>query len=407
VPRERRALIAWIEEGGADAPSGTMTALPRGEPTTRALLLPAGAILGFVGILFGLAFMADQQASANVAAFLYDLFGNSGEAAALRAGGGDRTLAKLIVGGLALLIGVGGIWLVYAGLNVLVELTGPRWSRRLIPWVFIGPAVVLLSIYLVLPAVLTFWSSLTENGGLANWEWALTTPAMHALYRNNVVWLVVGTLGSVGLGLLIAGLVDRVKYESFAKTFVFLPLAISLVGASVIWRFVYAWAPPGQPQYGLLNALWSSLGFEPVPWMQTAPINTYLMIVILIWLQTGFAMVVLSAAIKGVPVEITEAARLDGASERQLFVRVIVPMIKGSVLTVSITTAIVVLKIFDIVFVMTGGRFDTDVIANQMFLQKFQFFNDGRASVLAVILFVAVLPLMVLNIRQMRRQGIR
>jgi alpha-glucoside transport system permease protein len=141
--------------------------------------------------------------------------------------------------------------------------------------------------------------------------------------------------------------------------------------------------------------------------MQTAPINTYLMIVILIWLQTGFAMVVLSAAIKGVPVEITEAARLDGASERQLFVRVIVPMIKGSVLTVSITTAIVVLKIFDIVFVMTGGRFDTDVIANQMFLQKFQFFNDGRASVLAVILFVAVLPLMVLNIRQMRRQGIR
>ncbi len=223
-----------------------------------------------------------------------------------------------------------------------------------------------------------------------------------------MLWLVVGVAGSVGLGLLIAALFDRVKRESIAKTFIFLPLAISLVGASVIWRFVYAWKPAGQPQYGLLNAVWTTLGFQPVPWIQTPDfhINTFALIVILIWLQTGFAMVVLSAAIKGVPAELTEAAKLDGATERQLFLKIIVPMIRGSLATVSITTAIVVLKIFDIVYVMTGGRYDTDVVANQMFLQAFQYFDFGRASVLAVILFVAVLPLMAINIRNIRKQGL-
>src|SRR4029079_570768 len=172
----------------------------------------------------------------------------------------------------------------------------------------------------------------------------------------------VGVLGSVGFGLLIAGLVDRIRFESVAKTFIFLPLAISMVGASVIWRFVYAWRPPSQPQYGLLNAIWAAFGQEPIPWIQTPDyhINTFCLIFILICLQTGVAMVVLSAAIKGVPAEITEAARLDGATERQLFRRIIVPMIKGSLITVTITTAIVVLKIFDIVYVMTGGRFNTD-----------------------------------------------
>jgi alpha-glucoside transport system permease protein len=228
------------------------------------------------------------------------------------------------------------------------------------------------------------------------------------MYFNNVLWLVVGVAGSVGFGLLIAGLVDRVRCESVAKTLSFLPLAISMVGASVIWRFVYAWRPPSQPQYGLLNAIWTGLGQEPVPWIQTPDfhLNTFALIFILIWLQTGFAMVVLSAAIKGVPAEITEAARLDGASERQLFRRIIVPMIKGSLITVTITTAIVVLMIFDIVYVMTGGRFNTDVVAHQMIFQAFQFFNVGRASTLAVILFLAVLPLMLINIRNIRREGI-
>jgi len=213
--------------------------------------------------------------------------------------------------------------------------------------------------------------------------------------------------GAVGLGLLIAALVDRVKYESVAKTFVFLPLAISLVGASVIWRFVYAWKPEGQPQIGLLNAIWTGFGQEPVAWYQTPDyhLSTFALIVILIWLQTGFAMVVLSAAIKGVPPELTEAASLDGATERQKFFQITVPMIRGSLVMVTITTPIVVLKVFDIVYVMTGGRFNTDVVANQMYLQAFQFFDQGRGSVLAVVLFLAVLPMALVNVRNIRKQG--
>ncbi len=215
-----------------------------------------------------------------------------------------------------------------------------------------------------------------------------------------------GTAGSVLLGLVIAGMVDRVRREALAKTFIFLPLAISFIGASVIWRFMYEWNPAGQTQIGLVNAVWTALGFEPVRWVQQQPINTYALILIFVWLQTGFAMVVLSAAIKGVSVEIIEAARLDGASERQIFFRVIVPIIKGSIITVATTIAIVVLKIFDIIYVMTGGRNGTDVVANRMFTEFYEFFNDGRAAALATVLFIAVLPIMFVNVRNLRRQGI-
>lgn len=374
----------------------------------RGFLMPLGAILGLAGLVLGIFFLIDRQASANAAALIYDLLGQTSEASDLRAGGGNRVAVKLILAAVAILVGVGGIWLFYAGLNAIVMRLGTRWRQRLLPWVFVGPALLLLTIYLVWPVVSTIVKSVTEGAGVANYGWALTTPANQQMYFNNVLWLVVGVAGSVGLGLLIAALLDRVRHESIAKTFIFLPLAISLVGASVIWRFVYAWKPAGQPQYGLLNAVWTSLGFEPVPWIQTPDlhINTFALIFILIWLQTGFAMVVLSAAIKGVPAELSEAAKLDGATERQLFMRITVPMIKGSLATVSITTAIVVLKIFDIVYVMTGGHYDTDVVANQMFIQAFQFSDIGRGSVLAVILFVAVLPLMIINIRNINKQGL-
>ena len=192
----------------------------------------------------------------------------------------------------------------------------------------------------------------------------MTTPDFIEILRNNVIWLVVATGGSVLLGLVIAGLFDRVRREALAKTFVFLPLAISLIGASVIWGFMYAWQPAGQPQIGLLNAVVVGLGGQPIPWLHDRTRSTSSAeIVIMIWLQTGFAMVVLSAAIKGVSTEIIEAARLDGATERQLFFRVIVPMIRGSIITVSTTIAIVTLKIFDIVYVTTGGRFGDDVVA--------------------------------------------
>lgn len=379
---------------------------PREGETWRLLLMPIGVLLGAVGIILGLMFLADKTASPNFVAFFWELVGNTSEAQALRAGGGDQTLAKIVSLVVAVVVGVGGVWLFYAGMNALItRFAGERTQRRLLPWVFVGPALALLAVYLVIPAVLTIVTSFTAKGGLSNWTWALTDPAMWATYRNNIIWLIIGTAGAVGLGLLIAGLVDRVKHESMVKTLVFIPLAISLVGASVIWRFVYAWTPAPE-QYGLLNAIWTGLGQKAVPWIQTPPINTYLMIVILIWLQTGFAMVILSAAIKGVPAEVTEAAKLDGATERQLFFKIIVPMIRGSLVTVTITTAIVVLKVFDIVYTLTGGRFDTDVIANQMYLQKFVYDSPGRSAVLAVILFVAVLPLIVLNVRQMRHQGL-
>jgi alpha-glucoside transport system permease protein len=267
--------------------------------------------------------------------------------------------------------------------------------------------VILLGVYLVFPMVETIRLSLTEDGGFAgNFSFVFTDPAMRIAMRNNALWLLAGTSGSVVIGLAFAGLVDRVKREAFAKTFIFLPLAISAVGASVIWRFVYAWRPEGDEQVGMLNAVWTSLGNDAVPFLQTTPWNNLFLIVIMIWIQTGFAMVVLSAALKGVPTELVEAARIDGASERQLFFRVVIPSIRGSIITVATTIFIAILKVFDIVFVTTGGRFETEVIANRMFSEMFRFRNFGQASALAVVLLVVVIPIMVVNIRNLRRQGV-
>jgi alpha-glucoside transport system permease protein len=265
-----------------------------------------------------------------------------------------------------------------------------------------------LAVFLVYPAAGTVVRALTDDAGqftLQNFI-VMGEPEFVAILRNNVVWLLLGTVGSVALGLVVAGLFDRIRRESVAKTLVFLPLAISLVGASVIWGFVYAWQPAGAPQIGLLNAIVVGLGGQPIPWLQTSPINLLCEIIILIWLQTGFAMVVFSASIKGVSGEVLEAARLDGANERQIFLRVIVPIIRGSIVTVSTTIAIITLKIFDIVYVTTGGRFNDDVVANRMFLEMFQFFNDGRGAALASLLFIAVLPVMYLNLRNFRRQQV-
>ncbi|MDX2380108.1 MAG: sugar ABC transporter permease [Acidimicrobiia bacterium] len=275
---------------------------------------------------------------------------------------------------------------------------------------FVGPALLLLGVFLVYPIIDTTWTSLTvdvEGGfGLDNYEWAFTDESLHVAYRNNVLWLIFGTGGSVCLGMFVAVMVDKIRREALAKTFIFLPLAISFVGASVIWKFVYAWRPPGQPQIGITNATIEALGGEPMAFLIERPINTFALIFIMVWLQTGFAMVIFSAALKNVPTEVIEAARLDGANEFQLFFRVVLPMIKGTVITVGTTIFIAVLKVFDIVFVMTGGRFDTEVIANRMFKEMFTFRNFGHASTLAVLLLVVVTPVMVLNVRNLRRQGL-
>ena len=377
-------------------------------PGLSSFILPIAGLIGLGLCIGGILVLYDPQGGPNLLATIYDAIGNSSGATELRNGQGDQVIAKLLLAVIALLVGVGGIWLLFIGVGGLVSLLPAKWRDRILPWVFAGPALVLLAVFLVYPAAGTILRSFQDEAGqftLANFA-VMVEPEFTAILRNNLIWLVLGTGLSVVLGLIFAGLFDRVRRESLAKTIVFLPLAISLVGASVIWGFVYAWQPAGQPQIGLLNAVLVGLGGKPIPWLTTNPINIICEIVILVWLQTGFAMVVFSASIKGVSAEVLEAARLDGASERQIFLRVIIPMIRGSIVTVSTTIAIVTLKIFDIVYVTTGGRFGDDVVANRMFHEIFQFFEDGRGAALATLLFIAVLPIMYINLRNFRRQQV-
>jgi ABC-type sugar transport system permease subunit len=222
---------------------------------------------------------------------------------------------------------------------------------------------------------------------------------------NNLFWVFFTTGFATGAGLAIAALADRAKGENIAKSLIFMPMAISFVGASVIWRFVYAFTPAGHDQIGLLNAGWVGLGGEPQTWYQDQPWNTLFLIAIMIWIQTGFAMVLLSAAIKAVPHELTEAALVDGATRTQVFWRVTIPQIRTTLGVVITTLIIVVLKIYDIVKVMTSGRFSTNVIANEMFDNAFTDRNLGRGSALAALIFVAVVPLMVVNVFRTRRAG--
>jgi alpha-glucoside transport system permease protein len=394
-------------ERGCGASEAGAGAGRKGARRTRGLF----ALLALAGVLLigaiGIGLLRDATALERWLANVLDGVGLDAAATSIRDYGLTPGTSKTIIGVLALVLGVGGVWALFVSANRVVDLFG-RFAERIRPIVFVGPAVVLLGFALVYPAISTVITSLREDGGAAeNYRFAFTDPDMLVAFRNNVLWLVVGTAGSVVIGLLFAALVDRVKREAFAKTFIFLPIAISLVGASVIWRFVYAWRPEGEPQIGVVNAIGNVLGAEAVPWLQTPPANTFALIAIMIWLQTGFAMVVFSAALKGVPVELIEAARIDGASEPQLFFKVILPSIRGALFTVATAIFIAILKVFDIVFVMTGGRFDTEVVANRMFTEMFKFRNFGRASSLAVVLMIVVVPFMILNIRNMRRQEAR
>ncbi|MCI0543206.1 MAG: sugar ABC transporter permease [Actinobacteria bacterium] len=333
----------------------------------------------------------------------------------------NPTLSKLGQAVVAIFLGVVGIWgLFYAG-NTIVEALPGRATRALRPYLFVLPAIAVVGLYLVYPTIGTVAESFTNvpegEGFFHNYINAFTNSDVLLALRNNLIWLLVAPAASLAIGLAFAALVDRIRSESFAKSLVFMPLAISFVGASVIWQFIYAWKPPGQPQIGVLNALWVWAGgffvdwgileeVEPIAWLQLVPWTTLALIAIMIWLQVGFAMVVLSAAIKGVPTELTEAARIDGATELQAFFRITVPSIRGAILTVYTTIAIAVLKIFDIIFVTTGGNFDTEVVAVRMYQEMFRFRNFAQATTMAVILLVAVLPIAVVNIRNLRRSGV-
>jgi alpha-glucoside transport system permease protein len=322
----------------------------------------------------------------------------------------DSGAPKLVIVGVAIVWGVGGVALLFLVSNWLAEQLPAAMRDRVLPFIFVGPAVAILTCYLLIPALLSVAFSLLDATssnfvGLKNFVYAFTNPEMLTAIRNNVLWLVLGTVLSTGLGLLIALLAERSRLDRLAKTLIFLPMAISFVGASVVWRFVLAYQPAGAPQIGLLNAILGAVGLGPVSWLTGEPLNTFVMIIILVWGQTGFAMVILAAALKGVPEELLESGRIDGASETQILRRIIIPQIWPAVVTVSTTIAILTLKIYDIVTTMTGGNFGTDVIATLQFKQMFTFFDYGRGSALAVILLICVLPVVWYNLRQFQARS--
>jgi alpha-glucoside transport system permease protein len=311
---------------------------------------------------------------------------------------------------LAIVIGVGGIVALFLGLEFLIRFLPDRTQERVRPWVYVGPLLLILTFFLVYPTLNTLYLSFLDKYsrvfvGLDNWVYAFTSRTMLISFRNNVLWLVVFTALTVSLGLVLAVLLDRVRYEAVAKSIIFLPMAISFVGAGVIWRFVYAFRPAGQPQIGILNAAVNTLlGLQPIGWLIERAVNNFALIAVGVWIWTGFCTVILSAAYKGIPRELLEAARVDGANEWQLFWGITLPMMKSTIAVVATTMVINVLKIFDIVYVMTNGNFSTEVMANRMYKEMFHFREFGRASAIAVILLLAIIPVMAVNIRRFQEQ---
>jgi len=328
----------------------------------------------------------------------------------------DGNAPKWVITIVAIIWGVGGVAALYWIFNWLIEMLPDEWTARLQPFIFVGPAMAILAWYLAWPAVRTFYISLFgrdgpaggEFVGLANYVAVFTDRLMREAFRNNVfMWILIATPLTVSFGLLVAVLADRSKFERVAKSLIFMPMAISFVGASVIWNFIYEVKPVGSPQIGLLNAIVVGLGGQPQAWpayTAISPWNNLFLVVIVVWLQAGFSMVLFSAALKGIPEEILEAARMDGATEVQVFFRIMIPYIMGTIITVTTTVVIFTLKIFDVVWVMTGGQFGTEVIATQFYRQSFTARNAGYGSAIAIVLLIAVIPVMIYNLRQFRQQ---
>ena len=303
----------------------------------------------------------------------------------------------------------------------------------LIPWLYLAPALIVMAVFIVFPMFNTMYLSLLNRNSTApatvnciegrscwgifeNYHYALTAELnLNTLvtawnsfwlssYGNNIKWIVLMVGATVGIGLLFAVLADRVRYEALAKSIIFMPMAISFVGASVIWGFVYEFRPAGQNQIGLLNAIITGLGGDPVAFLAKPGLNTYMLIIVGTWIWTGFCMTILSAALKSVPNEIVEAARVDGANEWQVFWHVMVPIILPTITVVVTTMVINVLKLFDIVYVMTGGNFGTDVIAVRMYSEMYINFHTGRGTAVAVILIIVIIPFVYINIKRFLEQ---
>ncbi len=273
---------------------------------------------------------------------------------------------------------------------------------------FILPATAMIAVGLLYPGIKTVVQSFRNSAGsgfvgLDNYKTIFSTTEQVTVLRNTAIWVIVTPIAATLIGLVYAVLIDRSRVEKFAKALIFLPMAISLVGASIIWKFVYDYRATENTQIGLLNQVLKSVGLDTYRFLLTDPWNTLFLIVIMIWVQAGFAMTVLSASIKAIPDDIIEAARLDGVSGFRMFRFITVPSIRPSLVVVLTTISITTLKVFDIVRTSTGGNFNTSVLANEFYTQSFRSFNTGLGAALASLLFVLVIPIVVYNIRQMRR----
>jgi len=293
-------------------------------------------------------------------------------------------------------------------------------QKKFTPWAYLLPALIVMAAFILYPGINTMYLSIRDSGNtnwasatcvedapcwgiFENYRYALTSPIMQTAFFNNIKWIIFMVSGTVAIGLLIAVLADRVKYEPIAKAVIFMPMAISFVGAGVIWKFMYNFNS-GRVQVGLLNAIVSAFGGQPISWLTETQFNTFALIIVGVWMWTGFCMTILAAALKGVSVEILEAARVDGANEWKVFWKIMVPQIIPTITVVVTTMVINVLKIFDIVYVMTGGNYGTEVIANRMYVEMYSSYNPGRASAIALVLIVVIVPAMIFNIRKFKEQ---
>lgn len=321
--------------------------------------------------------------------------------------------SSLLIGLLGLIVGIGGSMVFFYFLNICIEGFPARFSAGLIPYAFLLPGFSLIGLFLLYPTVQTIVYSFanddsTEWVGLANYEAIFSSGHFWSTLLNNFLWILIVPVVTVAFGLAVAVLADKLSPagENAAKSLIFLPMAISFVGAATIWGLVYAYNAPGSAQTGLLNAIVTALGGDPQPWYQieAGRLNSIALMVILIWLQTGFAMVLISSAIKGVPEDTVEAGRMDGASEARIFWQIVFPQVRPTLIAVLITVLILVLKVFDLIFVTTNGLFNSDVIANLFFRKLFTDQHAGQASAIVVVLLILVLPILVYQVKSFRQQ---
>ncbi|HEY9409864.1 MAG TPA: sugar ABC transporter permease [Jiangellaceae bacterium] len=307
---------------------------------------------------------------------------------------------------IVVVVGVPAVTVLYVlGIERLLRLVPERRRRTVRPWLWLLPGVAFLGVFLIYPAIKTAVLSLMDKRsqefvGLDNYTGLFGQNGFGQVLANNALWIVVFTGAVLVFGLIIAVLADRVRYETGVKALIFLPLAISFVAAGVIWNFMYAF----DPEVGTLNATLGAVGAEPVSWLTEWPRNTFMIIIVGVWMWVGFAMVILSAGLKGIDVNLLEAARIDGANELQVFFRIILPLLMPTLAVVGTTIVITALKTFDIVFVMTAGNYDTEVMASLFYRERFTNGDAGAAAAVAVLLLLAIIPVMLVNIRRFRAQ---